>query len=223
MKIAMIGAGNIASTLARGWLRAGHDVLLSNRRGPGSLEALAQSLGARAGTPEEAVDFAEHLVVSVPLRAFPELARLSVAGKLVIDTCNYYPGRDGADPRFEDGGMTTSAALQQVLHDARIVKAFNSIMVADLLAGGGPVAGAEPHALPIASDDPRDAEEVAPLVRQLGLDPVYVGALAESWRFERARPVYCRPLGAAALRTGLERTGREDFVAENSWKRPAAD
>ncbi len=222
MKIAMIGAGNIASALARYWVDAGHQVMLSNSRGPDSIRDAAHALGASVGTPQEAIAFGDILVVSIPLKAFDSLIDLDIGNKIVIDTCNYYPKRDGVYDQFEGGGMTTSQELQRVMPQARIVKAFNSIMVGDLEAGGGPVEGGAPHALPIASDDESDAQIVADLVRVIGLEPVYTGSLAQSWRFERARPVYCRPLSAQALRDGLAQTTPQDFVAENAWKRAAS-
>lgn len=219
MKIGMIGAGNIASALAEKWASAGHSVMMSNSRGPESLAAHAENLGATAGTAEEAATFGDVLLISVPLKSFPNLPFAAIGSKIVMDTCNYYPNRDGIHPEFEQGGETTSQALQAVISQAQIVKAFNSIMVADLRAGGGPMPEGQRHALPVASDQLQTAERIFPLVQLMGLEPVYAGTLAESWRFERARPVYCRPLSKEALISGLAATLPTDFVAENSWKR----
>src|SRR5690606_6863293 len=131
-----------------------------------------------------------------------------------------YPGREGVRPEFENGGETTSGLLQTLLPRAKVVKAFNSILSLHLSQGGAAIDGGQ-HALPIASDDPAATEIVADLVRDVGLEPVYAGVLEESWKFERARPVYCRPLVANQLRSGLEQTEISDFVPDGSWAVPA--
>src|SRR5690554_973058 len=97
MTIGFIGAGNIGSQLARLANAAGHDVVLSNSRGPETLRALVAELGprARAATPEEAARAGDIVVVSVPLKAYRSVPVAPLAGKIVIDTNNYYPQRDG--------------------------------------------------------------------------------------------------------------------------------
>jgi predicted dinucleotide-binding enzyme len=221
MKIGIIGAGKLASALARRLVAARHDVMISNSRGTAAVEGIAAELNCRAGSAADAAKHGIVVVVSVPLKAFAALPAADIGRRTVIDTCNYYPGRDGLRPEFESGGETTSGALQKALPQSKVVKAFNSVLATDLAQGGGAVPGGGRHALPIAGDDPDAVELVAGIVRDAGFDPVVSGSLAQSWRFERARPVYCRPLDPAALRTGLDRTGPSDFVAEGSW-RPAA-
>ena len=218
MKIGIVGAGRIASALVTRLAPKGHELMISNSRGAEAVRETAEALGCHGGSAEEAAQFGDVTVVTVPLNAFDTLPADAIGQRIVIDTCNYYPGRDGVHPEFEGGGETTSGQLQRKLPKARVVKAFNSIMSPHLEQGGKtPPSGGTP-ALPIASDDEQAATVVSQIVRDTGFEPVHAGPLAESWRFERARPVYCRPLDARALQAGLAATRPEDFVPENSWK-----
>ena len=218
MKIGMIGAGRIASALVERLAPHGHELMISNSRGREAVQETADALGCLAGSAEDAAAFGEVTVVTVPLNRFDTIPAEAIGDRIVVDTCNYYPGRDGPHPEFEGGGDTTSEQLQRMMPQARVVKAFNSIMSAHLAEGGRPTPSGGLHALPIASDDAAAADVVAQIVRDCGLDPVYAGPLKDSWKFERARPVYCRPLDAEALREGLAATTPQDFVPENSWK-----
>jgi 8-hydroxy-5-deazaflavin:NADPH oxidoreductase len=216
MKIGIIGAGRLGSALARRLGRC-HEVMISNSRGVKGVQAIADDIGCLAGSATDAARFGDVVVVSVPLKSIGDLPADAIGERIVIDTCNYYPNRDGVRPELEDGGETTSGLLQRQLPRARVVKAFNSILSTHLACGGAYVDGGVRPALPIASDDDAATEVVAGLVSDTGLEPVKAGTLGESWRFERARPVYCRSLKADDLRSGLERTGRSDFVPEGSW------
>lgn len=218
MRIGFIGAGRLGQALAGRLVAAGHEVMVSNSRGADAVRETADRLGCRAGSAEEAARFGPVTVVSVPLTAFAALPAAAIGQRIVIDTCNYYPGRDGDHPELETGPETTSGLLQRQLPKAVVVKAFNSVLAAQLAQGGAEMPPGQRHALPIASDDAEAAALVAGLVRDAGFDPVIDGGLADSWRFERARPAYCRPLPVADLRAALAATGRDDFVAEGSWR-----
>lgn len=218
MKIGMIGAGRIAQALAKRLVPLAYEIMLSNSRGIEAVRETAEAAGCVPGSAEEAAQFGEVVVLTVPLNRLDVLPVEAIGDRIVIDTCNYYPGRDGPRPEFETGPETTSGHVQTLLPKARVVKAFNSIMSAQLAEGGVATPSGGRHALPIASDSPEAADVVAGVVRDTGLDPVFAGPLADSWKFERARPVYCRPLDAAALRAGLEKTARDDWVPENSWR-----
>lgn len=218
MKIGIIGAGAIGKALARRLVNAGHEIMIANSRGADAVRETAEALGCVAGTAEDAAAFGDVVVVTVPLDQFDVLPASAIGDRIVIDTCNYYPDRDGVRAEFEDGSETTSGRLQKTLSSAEVVKAFNSILAGQLAAGGAETPSGGRHALPIASDSVEAAGIVAGIVNDTGLEAVYAGPLAESWRFERARPVYCRPLDAAALRRALERTLRSDFVQEGSWR-----
>ena len=218
MKIGMIGAGRLGSALARRLLAGGHEVMISNSRGADAVSAVAAELGCKPGSASEASRFGNVVVVSVPLKSFDSLPAGDIGSRIVIDTCNYYPGRDGVREGLERGRETTSKLLQKALPDAKVVKAFNSILSTDLARGGGRTSSGAPHAIPVAGDDTDAAELVAGLVRDAGFDPVLAGPISDSWKFERARPAYCRPFDADQLRDALGRTKRSDFVAEGSWR-----
>ena len=218
MKIGMIGAGRIAQALAKQLIPHGHEIMFSNSRGADAVREVAEASGCVPGSAEEAAQFGDVVVVTIPLNRLDDLPVEAIGDRIVIDTCNYYPNRDGERPEFEAGPETTSGYVQSLLPNAKVVKAFNSIVSPQLADGGATTPSGGRHALPIASDFPEAAEVVAQIVRDTGLDPVYTGPLADSWKFERARPAYCRPLDADALRAELADTKKEDFVAEGSWR-----
>jgi hypothetical protein len=198
--IGLIGSGHIGSTVARLAIAAGYDVVLSNSRGPETLAELVSELGdrARAATPVEAAAAGDLVVVTVPLRAYRSVPVEPLAGKVVIDTNNYYPGRDGSIPELEDGSATVSGLLQQHLGSARVVKCFNNIYYKHLLALARPAGAADRSALPIAGDDASARATVAAFLDTLGYDAVDAGGLAESWRFERDMPAYGVPYSGKA-------------------------
>ena len=218
MRIGFIGAGRLGQALAQRLVAAGHEVMLSNSRGREAVAPIAARLGCAAGAAAEAARFGDIVVVSVPLNAFDALPAQAIGGRIVVDTCNYYPQRDGERPELERGGETTSGLLQKALPEAVLVKAFNSALATHLARGGAPTPDGLRHALPYASDVAQAAAIGARLIGDAGFDPVFCGSLAESWRFERARPAYCRALAADALRQALARTQAADFVPEGSWR-----
>jgi 8-hydroxy-5-deazaflavin:NADPH oxidoreductase len=191
--VGLIGAGLIGKTVARLAVEAGHDVVLSNSRGPETLADLIAELGpnARAATPEEAAKAGDVVVVTVPLKAYQAVPVAELAGKVVIDTNNYYPDRDGVIPELEDGSATTSGLLQAHLPGSAVVKAFNSIYYRHLASLARQSGSADRSTLPIAGDDAAAKATVAELLDDLGYDTVDAGALADSWRFENGAPAYC--------------------------------
>lgn len=191
-----IGSGNIGATVARLAVAAGYDVVLSNSRGPETLADLVAELGpkARAATAAEAAEAGDVVLVSVPLRAYREVPAKPLAGKLVLDTNNYYPERDGRVPALDDETATTSGLLQEHLGpDALVVKAFNNIYFVDLAALPRPAGAPDRTALPIAGDDADAKAAAAQFLDAIGYDAVDAGSLAESWRQQRDTPVYVTP------------------------------
>ena len=193
--LGLIGAGNIGSTVARLATTAGINVVLSNSRWPDTLTGLVSELGphARAGTVTDAVQSGEIVVVSIPFRAYRELPADALAGKVVIDTNNYYPDRDGHHADLDSGTVTSSTLLQQHLTGSRVVKAFNNIAYVHLGQLARPAGTTDRTALPIAGDDPDAKAQVASLLDTLGYDTVDVGTLADSWRSQPGTPVYVNP------------------------------
>ncbi|WP_431885782.1 NADPH-dependent F420 reductase [Micromonospora wenchangensis] len=190
--VGLIGSGNIGSTLARLAVTAGHDVVLSNSRGPETLKDLVDELGirARAATPDEAAAAGDLVVVTIPLRAYRDVPAAPLAGKTVIDTNNYYPERDGSIPELDDESTTTSELLQRHLPESRVVKAFNNIYFKHLLALARPAGAADRTSLPVAGDDAAAKAEVTAFIDSVGYDTVDVGPLAEGWRFQRDTTAY---------------------------------
>ncbi len=186
-----IGSGHIGSTVAQLAIDAGHDVVMSNSRGPETLVDLIAELGdhARAGEPDEAAT-ADVVVVTIPLKAFRAVPAGPLTGKVVIDTMNYYPQRDGVFPELEDESTTTSELLQAHLPESSVVKAFNNIYFEHLAVLGRPSGAADRSALAIAGDDESAKKTVAGLLDEIGYDTVDLGPLAEGWRTQRDTAAY---------------------------------
>lgn len=219
MKIGIIGAGFVGQAIAKLAAANGHEVMISNSRGPDTLFSVRSALGCAAGTAEEAAAFSDLAVVAVPLKACRSIPVLPLAGKIVIDTNNYYRERDGMIEELDRQETTTSELLAAHLPQSRVVKAFNAIVMAELVDGGRPSGAADRRALPIAGDDADAKALVAHLYEEFGFDVVDAGLLSEGWRFERARPVYCRRLNRAELERMLAATTRDAFVEEGAWRK----
>lgn len=189
MRIGIIGSGNIGGNLTRRLTDLGHEVAVANSRGPDSLKGLADETGATASTVDEAIRGAELVVVAIPLKVVPDLPVDQLAGHVVIDANNYYPGRDGHIAEIESG-VPSSRWVAQHLRGAKVVKAFNNMYAAYLLDRALPAGTEGRIALPIAGDDGPAKETVLQLVDDLGFDPVDVGTLDDSWRQEPDTPVY---------------------------------
>jgi 8-hydroxy-5-deazaflavin:NADPH oxidoreductase len=196
--VGFIGSGRIGGTVARLSVAAGYDVVLSNSRGPDTLKELASELGpaARAGTGEEAAVEGDLVVVSVPLHAYPTLPVAPLAGKAVMDTCNYYPQRDGQLAELDDKSLTSCELCQQHLAGARVVKVFNNIYSEHLRSLARPAGATDRSFLPIAGDDAAAKAEVTAFLDAIGYGAVDAGPLAESWRQEPGTPVYGPPYGS---------------------------
>ncbi|RZU50837.1 hypothetical protein EV385_2623 [Krasilnikovia cinnamomea] len=195
--IGLIGSGLIGSTVARLAVAAGYNVVLSNSRGPETLQDLVAELGpgARAGTPTEAATAGDIVIVTVPLRAYRDVPAKPLAGKVVIDTNNYYPDRDGVFPELENGSSTTGELLQRHLAGAHVVKGFNNIYFKHLASLGRPAGAPDRTALPISGDDAAAKRTVTEFLNAIGYDTVDVGPLSENWRTQRDTPVYVTPYG----------------------------
>jgi 8-hydroxy-5-deazaflavin:NADPH oxidoreductase len=204
LKIGIIGTGEIGGTLARLWVAAGHEVVISSRH-PDRLKPLAASLGprARVGTPRDAAVFGEVVLVSVPYGALPQVGRdlkAELAGKIVLDTCNPYPSRDG-EMAVEARKVSTGVADPQFLPGVRLVRAFNAINSGDLAREAH--RKGEPIAIPLAGDDAEALAMAERLVRDAGFAPVVVGPLSRAREFDVGTPVYTRLMTAPELRKAL--------------------
>ena len=208
--IGIIGAGHIGSQVARLAIASGYNVVISNSRGPETLAALVRELGpnARAATSVEAAKAGDIVVVTVPLKNYRAIPVEPLAGKIVIDTNNYYPERDGHFPELDNESTTTSELLQSHLPSSKVVKGFNHIYAAELTTHGQPTGSANRRALVIAGDDQDANATVTNLLDQFGFDTVDAGPLKESWRIQRGTPGYGPRRNADELRQDLENAKR---------------
>jgi predicted dinucleotide-binding enzyme len=188
----------------------GYDVVISNSRGPETLTELVTELGpkARAATPAEAAAVGDFAVVTVPLRNYRDIPVEPLAGKVVIDTNNYYWERDGRIPALDNGEATTSGLLQEHLPESKVAKGFNHIMAKEITTDGSPAGTPNRRALATASDYPEAAEQVTRLYDEFGFDTVNIGLLDDSWRVERDRPAYVIRQNEAELKENLAKAPR---------------
>ena len=195
--VGLIGSGKIGGAVAKLAVAAGHPVILSNSRGPDTLADLAGQLGplARAGTGQEAAEGGDLVVVTIPLRAFRTVGPGPLAGKVVIDTCNYYPRRDGQIPELDNGALTSSELIQRHLAGSALVKAFNNIFFKHLEWLSRPSGAPDRSYLPIAGDGAEAKAAVTAFLDSIGYGDVDAGPLAESWRQQPGTPVYGAPYG----------------------------
>ncbi len=203
--IGLVGAGQIGSQIARLAVLRGYSVVISNSRGPETLATLAAELGpnARAATAMDAAKVGEIVVVTLPLKNYREVPVEPLAGKIVIDTNNYYPQRDGHIPELDNESTTTSELLQAHLPTSKVVKAFNHIYAAQLTTDGQPAGSKNRRALVIAGDDLDAKAVVKDLLDQFGFDAVDAGPLKEGWRIQRDTPGYGPRRTAEELRRDL--------------------
>ncbi|NPD04821.1 NADPH-dependent F420 reductase [Nocardioides sp. zg-1308] len=216
--IGLIGSGHIGSTVARLAVDAGHEVVLSNSRGPETLVDLVADLGdsARAATAAEAAEAGDVVVVTVPLKAYRQVPVEPLRGKVVIDTNNYYSQRDGHIAELDDDSTTSSELLQAHLPDSHVVKAFNNIAAAHLGSLQRPSGDPERSALAIAGDDAAAKEAVVAFLDSIGYDAHDAGPLAEGWRYQPDTPAYGQPYvapGAQDFATGTRRATADDLRA----------
>ena len=195
--VGFIGSGRIGGTVARLAVAAGHPVILSNSRGPDTLKDQADELGplARAATAGEAAAGGELVVVTIPLRAYLSVPAAPLAGKVVLDTCNYYSRRDGQLADLDSGALTSSELVQRHLPESAVVKVFNNIFYKHLASLARPAGAADRTFLPIAGDDPEAKAAVTAFLDSIGYGAIDAGPLAEKWRQQPGTPVYGTPYG----------------------------
>lgn len=206
MTIGLIGAGHIGSQIARLAVASGYPVVISNSRGPETLATLVTELGpgARAATATDAAKAGDVVVVTIPLRNYREVPVDPLAGKIVIDTNNYYPQRDGRIPELDRESTTSSELLQAHLPTSKVVKAFNHIYAAQLTTDGRPAGAKNRRALVIAGDDPDAKAAVTALIDQFGFDTVDAGPL----KVRMAHPARHSRLRSTSHRRGATERSR---------------
>jgi predicted dinucleotide-binding enzyme len=203
--IGLIGAGHIGSQVARLAIAHGYHVVISNSRGPEALSALVAELGpqARAATPAEAAKAGDIVVVTIPLKNYRQVPIEPLAGKIVIDTNNYYPQRDDHIPELDTESTTSAELLQAHLPTSHVVKAFNHIIAAQLTTDGLPAGTQNRRALVVAGDHAPAKATVATLLDEFGFDTVDAGPLSEGWRIQPGTPGTAKRRNAEELRQDL--------------------
>ena len=211
MKIGIIGAGQIGATLIRQYTRAGHSVKMANSSGTEKLKSLALETGASAVTLADVVSDVDVIVITIPLIGILKLPQLLLknisANTAIVDTCNYYPIRDGIIKDIEEG-MPESVWVSDQLQRP-VIKAYNSILYRSLLNSG--LAKADPSrlALPVSGDDKKSKDLVSVLVDDSGFDSLDYGSLQDSWRQQPGSPVYCTDLTLPQLKKSIEKARKE--------------
>jgi predicted dinucleotide-binding enzyme len=205
MKIGIIGAGNIGATLARKLVACGHEVKLANSKGPESLQNLASEIGAHAVTKEEAVSNVDVVILSIPFANYPDLKQTlsNLPEKtVVIDTSNYYPGRDGVIKEVDDGKPESVWVSEQI--GRPVIKAWNAVLAATLADKSQPSGSSTRIALPVAGGNPYAETIAQDLVEDTGFIALAAGNLEESWRQQPGTPAYCTELTLPELKLALE-------------------
>ena len=208
--IGIIGSGNIGSNVAKAAVEHGFEVVISNSRGPDTLQDMVSELGdhATAGSTEEAIRKGDLVLVAIPLKSIGELPVEPFEDKIVMDANNYYPQRDGRIEALDRNESTTSELLQRHLPHSHVVKAFNSINAKDIPRDGKPKGSGDRRALAIAGNTDSAKDAVANFLDAVGYDIVDLGDLSESWKVERDTPAYGKPATATELKeltTDVER------------------
>lgn len=203
MKIGIIGAGHIGSTTAKLFIDAGHEVAISNSRGPETLRELVAELGpsARAVTPAEATRFGEVVLLAIPLKDYTTLPHDDLRGKVAIDAMNYYPNRDGHYAQLDSGELASSELVAAHLEGARVVKAFNTIWFEHLKTKGNKSAPVdERRAIFIAGDDAEAKGVVSRLIEEIGFGAYDMGSLHASRDQQPDSAVYNRDVTVSEAR-----------------------
>ncbi|WP_104182334.1 NADPH-dependent F420 reductase [Arthrobacter sp. B0490] len=204
MKIGILGAGAIGSTLALKLAAAGHNVKVANSRGPRTIDPDILVTGAAAVEAVDLVDGIEVLITSVPLSAMPALQPLVTklpTSAAVIDTSNYYPMRDGHIHALDNGQVESLWVVDQL--GRPVAKAWNSIVAGSFATKGTALGTSDRLALPVAADRETDKTVALSLVKDTGFDAFDAGSLADSWRQQPGAPAYCTDLTLGALPDAL--------------------
>lgn len=210
MNIGIIGAGHIGKLLALKLAKAGHDVAVANSRGPQHIDSKALAMGAKAVTVQQVVHHKDVIILSIPLNRIPQITPL-LAGipdtVTVIDTSNYYPGRDSVIDSIEAGQVESLWVKEQI--GRPFAKAWNAIGSRSFETEEKPAGSADRIAVPIASDRDADREITEQLVDETGFDAFYTGSLADSWRQQPGAPVYCTDLTMQEIQAVIDTAQRE--------------
>jgi predicted dinucleotide-binding enzyme len=223
VRIGIIGAGSMGTTLASHLVNLGHQVSIANSSGPESLTSLAAKVGATPVTVADAVRDKEFVILAIPTKSVPKLHRELFANVpnsvVVIDISNYHPElRDGRIDAIDRGMLESQWVAQQI--GRPVIKAFNNILDKSLREKAVSKGTRGRIALSVFGDSSEAKEAVLRLIDDLGFDPVDGGALDDSWRQQTGTPAYCQDLDTTALRRALAAAER-NRIAEYRAEREA--
>lgn len=215
--IGIIGAGEVGSQLARAAVTNGYQIVIANSRGPETLAPLVFELGpaARAATARDAAAAGDFVIIAVPLTLAGNMPVEELAGKVVIDTNNYMPGRDGHFAAVDSGKMTVHELRQQQLPTSKVAKAFTHIQAPTLLRFARPAGAADRLALAVSSDFQEAVDLVTRLYDELGFDTVDHSPLNQSWRSGPGTTTWQRSLMGGQ---GREALARSLSAASQAWR-----
>ena len=221
--ISIIGSGGIGGIVAKLAVAAGFNVVVSNSRGPQTLQQQVAELGpkARAATTAQAASDGDLVVVATPLGAFDKLPVEALAGKIVIDMMNYYPVREGQIAVLDTGAMTSSEMVQRHLSGSKIIKALHNQDAPHLLINARLNDKTGRTTLPVSGDDADAKRTVISFLEKIGYDATAAGSLAESWRVEPGSPIYVWPY-APEVPAGLSGAEAEVFYVSTPGPRVSA-
>jgi 8-hydroxy-5-deazaflavin:NADPH oxidoreductase len=191
-RIAVLGAGHTGPVIARVAMEAGYQVSIAASGDPEKIELIAQVLapGAKPRWAADAAAEADLVVAAIPLHKFATFDPSLVAGKLVVDTMNYWPAIDGVQETFEDRQYGSSEIVQHRLDRSTVVKTLNHIGYHELEDERRPAGSPDRRALGVAGDDPRAVDVVAELIERIGYDAVRLGSLSAGRLLEPGGPVF---------------------------------
>ncbi|KAB2737414.1 NADPH-dependent F420 reductase [Brucella anthropi] len=190
--IGIIGAGEVGSQIARAAILHGYRVVIANSRGPETLRNLMSELGpmAEAATAVQAAERGDFVIIAVPLKLVNNMPTEALSGKIVIDTNNYMPWRDGQYPVIDRGEKTEHELRQEQLPYSKVAKAFTHIQAPRLFLSARPAGSPDRHALSVSSNFPEAVELVRDLYDKFGFDTVDNSPLSESWRSGPGQPAW---------------------------------
>jgi predicted dinucleotide-binding enzyme len=211
-RIAVLGAGHVGPVIARVAIAAGYDVTIAASGDPARIALVTEVLipGAEPRWAADAVDGADVVVLAIPIHRFAAFDAGLVAGRLVVDTMNYWPPVDGVQEMFEDRRYGSSELVQRRLASSTVVKTLNHLGYHELEDDRRPAGSSDRRALGVAGDDPAAVDVVADVIDRMGYDAVGLGSLRAGRLLEPGGPVF----GVALRRAELELAVHPPAVTE---------
>lgn len=202
MRLGIIGAGKLGITLAQLALKAGNEVALSGSGDPQKIALSVKILtpGAQAMASTEVAQWADVIILAIPLSKFRQLPVDALKRKIVIDATNYWPEVDGPREDTIPETLSSSEAIQQFLPESRVVKALSHMGYHELRDWAKPIGSADRKAIAIAGDDQEAVTNVSSLVSDLGFEPISIGPLASGRVLEPGQPGFGLVTNPSSLR-----------------------